>query len=162
MESDTMLYDKIRTPLGIFIVVSDGRELFEVSYESKDAPGHDLSGLKNAPQTLRPFTSQIEAYLQGDLKRFDLPLHLSGTSFQNRVWSELTRIPFGETRSYEDIAKAVGNPAASRATGSACGRNPIAIVVPCHRVIAKNGGLGGYSGGLELKKALLTIEGFVF
>jgi O-6-methylguanine DNA methyltransferase len=80
----------------------------------------------------------------------------------NRVWSELLKIPYGETRSYQDIAKAAESPSASRAVGSACGKNPIAIVVPCHRIITSGGKLGGYSGGLDVKKALLGIEGLVF
>ena len=156
-----MIYDKINTPLGFLIVVSDGEELCEIAFESESS-SMDLADLKKDPTTMGPITSQIEAYLKGELKDFHIPLRFSGTPFQNRVWSELVKIPFGETRSYQDIAKAVGSPSASRAVGSACGKNPIPIVVPCHRVIAKNGGLGGYSGGLELKKELLKIEGLSF
>lgn len=156
-----MIYDKINTPLGLLIVVSDGKELCEIAFESV-SPSMDLSDLKNDPTTLGPITSQIKAYLKGELKNFHIPLKLSGTPFQKKIWSELTRIPFGETRSYQDIAKAVGSPFSSRAVGSACGKNPIPIVIPCHRVISKNGGLGGYSGGLEIKKTLLKIEGLTF
>jgi len=154
-----MVYDKIKTALGFLFLLSDGEGLCEISFETEASSPPDVSGLKKDPEALRPFTSQVEAYLKGNLNHFDIPLHLQGTPFQKRVWSELTKIPFGETRSYQDIAKAVGSPSASRAVGSACGKNPIPIVVPCHRVISKSGGLGGYSGGLDLKKALLEIEG---
>lgn len=157
-----MIFDKIKTTLGFLIVMSDGERLCEIVFESEASSTPDVPDLKIDPKNMRLFTAQIESYLNGELKRFDLPLHLSGTPFQNKVWSELIKIPFGETRSYQDIAKAVGSPAASRAVGSACGKNPIPIVVPCHRVITKNGGLGGYSGGLEIKKALLKIEGLAF
>jgi len=153
-----MIYDKINTPLGFLIVVSDGEGLCKIAFESEGST-MNLSDLKKDPTTMGPITSQIKAYLKSELKRFNLPLHLSGTPFQKRVWSELIKIPFGETRSYQDIAKAVGSPSASRAVGSACGKNPVPIVVPCHRVITKSGGLGGYSGGLDLKKTLLKLEG---
>lgn len=101
---------------------------------------------------------QICEYIAGRRKSFDLPYELYGTEFQKRVWTELCRIPYGETRTYKQIAEAVGNPESSRAVGSANGKNPIMIIVPCHRVIGTNGNLTGYAGGLELKKALLDIE----
>ncbi len=101
---------------------------------------------------------QICEYIAGRRKSFDLPYELYGTEFQKRVWIELCRIPYGETRTYKQIAEAVGNPESSRAVGSANGKNPIMIIVPCHRVIGTNGNLTGYAGGLELKKALLDIE----
>lgn len=102
---------------------------------------------------------QLEAYFAGTLKVFDLPLDLQGTPFQVRVWRELERIPYGETRSYMQIASALGAEKAVRAVGAANGANPIPIVVPCHRVIGAGGKLVGYGGGLPLKKRLLTLEG---
>jgi O-6-methylguanine DNA methyltransferase len=102
---------------------------------------------------------QLRAYFAGQLRRFDLPLDMQGTPFQLRVWHELERIPYGETRSYRQIAEAVGAPRAVRAVGAANGANPIPIVVPCHRVIGANGKLVGYGGGLPLKKRLLELEG---
>jgi len=102
---------------------------------------------------------QIDEYLTGKRKAFDLPLKMEGTDFQKRVWNELCKIPYGETAAYGDIAERVGSPNAYRAVGSACGANPIPIVVPCHRVVASNGGLGGFGGGLALKKRLMEIEG---
>ena len=101
---------------------------------------------------------QLLEYFEGKRTAFDLPLDLRGTPFQLEVWRALLAIPYGETRSYAEIARAVGRPAAVRAVGAANGANPIAIVVPCHRVIAADGSLGGYGGGLELKARLLAME----
>jgi methylated-DNA-[protein]-cysteine S-methyltransferase len=102
---------------------------------------------------------QLRAYFAGELRRFDLLLDMQGTPFQLRVWRELERIPYGETRSYTQIATAIGAPHAVRAVGAANGANPIPIVVPCHRVIGASGRLVGYGGGLPLKKRLLALEG---
>ncbi len=102
--------------------------------------------------------SQVEEYFNGKRKEFDFPLELNGTIFQTKVWNALCQIPYGETRTYKEIAIAVGNPNASRAVGMANNKNPIAIAVPCHRVIGANGKLVGYAGGLEMKEALLKLE----
>ena len=101
---------------------------------------------------------QLRAYFSGQLRSFDLPLDLVGTQFQRRVWQELTRIPYGQTRSYQELASALGEPKAVRAVGAANGANPVVIVVPCHRVIGAGGKLVGYGGGLPLKRRLLTLE----
>ncbi|MER5219296.1 methylated-DNA--[protein]-cysteine S-methyltransferase [Streptomyces flaveus] len=101
---------------------------------------------------------QLKAYFAGELKEFDLPLRLDGTPFQRTVWDQLRRIPYGETRSYGELADALGNPKASRAVGLANGRNPVGIIVPCHRVVGANGSLTGYGGGLDRKKRLLDFE----
>ena len=101
---------------------------------------------------------QLKAYFAGELKEFTLELRLHGTEFQASVWRELRRIPHGETRSYGELADALGNPKASRAVGLANGRNPIGIIVPCHRVVGANGSLTGYGGGLERKQRLLDFE----
>jgi O-6-methylguanine DNA methyltransferase len=102
---------------------------------------------------------QLRSYFDGSLREFRLPLDLRGTDFQKRVWHELESIPFGETRSYSQIAGAIGRPRAVRAVGAANGANPVPIVVPCHRVIGAGGKLVGYGGGLPLKKLLLELEG---
>ena len=111
--------------------------------------------------------SQLDAYFDGDLTSFDIPIRLEGTDFQRKVWSHLQDIPYGETISYGELARRVGSPKASRAVGLANGRNPVAIIVPCHRVIGANGQLTGYGGGLERKTWLLdhesshgTLDGF--
>lgn len=109
-----------------------------------------------APQ--REAVRQILDYLAGKRRDFELPLDLRGTPFQLQVWKELARIPYGETRSYGDVARAIGNPGAVRAVGLANGSNPLPLVIPCHRVIAAGGRIGGYGGGLELKRRLLAME----
>ena len=115
-----------------------------------------------APNAANPLLAeaihQLRAYFAGDLRRFDLPLDFAGTEFQCRVWSELTRIPYGETRTYQELARAIGSPKAVRAVGAANGANPIVVVVPCHRVIGSNGKLVGFGGGLPLKRRLLDLE----
>jgi methylated-DNA-[protein]-cysteine S-methyltransferase len=121
----------------------------ETRPQDEPSPSHPL---------LREAVRQLRAYFDGFLRRFELPLDLQGTPFQLRVWRELETIPFGERRSYADIAYAVGAPKAVRAVGAANGANPVAIVVPCHRVIGSNGKLTGYGGGLPLKKKLLELE----
>jgi methylated-DNA-[protein]-cysteine S-methyltransferase len=104
---------------------------------------------------------QLRAYFAGQLREFQLPLDMQGTDFQKRVWHQVAAIPYGETRSYLQIATAVGSPRAVRAVGAANGTNPVPIVVPCHRVIGANGKLVGYGGGLALKKRLLELEGAI-
>ncbi|MGJ7415693.1 methylated-DNA--[protein]-cysteine S-methyltransferase [Streptomyces cinereoruber] len=109
----------------------------------------------------RPFgeaVRQLDAYFAGDLTAFDLPLHLVGTPFQLRVWERLSLIPYGETRTYGELAEELGNPDASRAVGLANGKNPVSIIVPCHRVVGAGGGLTGYGGGLDRKQRLLAFE----
>ncbi|MET9921464.1 methylated-DNA--[protein]-cysteine S-methyltransferase [Streptomyces sp. NPDC006435] len=109
----------------------------------------------------RPFAEtvrQLDAYFAGELHEFDLPLHLDGTPFQRSVWEQLRHIPYGETRSYGELAEILGKPGASRAVGLANGKNPVGIIVPCHRVIGASGGLTGYGGGLDRKQRLLAFE----
>ncbi|WUI43554.1 methylated-DNA--[protein]-cysteine S-methyltransferase [Streptomyces zaomyceticus] len=109
----------------------------------------------------RPFGEairQLDAYFAGELTEFDLPLRLVGTEFQLRVWEELRRIPYGETRTYGELAELLGNPGASRAVGLANGKNPVSVIVPCHRVVGAGGGLTGYGGGLDRKQRLLAFE----
>ncbi|WP_031004433.1 methylated-DNA--[protein]-cysteine S-methyltransferase [Streptomyces sp. NRRL F-5727] len=109
----------------------------------------------------RPFGEairQLDAYFAGELTDFDLPLHLEGTPFQLRVWEQLRLIPYGETRTYGELAEALGSPGASRAVGLANGKNPVSVIVPCHRVIGSGGSLTGYGGGLDRKQRLLAFE----
>lgn len=109
----------------------------------------------------RPFPEvirQLDAYFAGELTEFDLPLRLAGTPFQQSVWAELLKIPYGETRSYGELAEQLGKPGASRAVGLANGKNPVSIVVPCHRVIGASGSLTGYGGGVDRKQRLLAFE----
>jgi len=108
---------------------------------------------------MKPYLTELEEYFAGKRREFSFPLDLRGTDFQLACWRALLAIPYGETRSYADIARAVGKPNAFRAVGMANNRNPVAIVVPCHRVIASDGGLCGYGGGLDVKRKLLELEG---
>lgn len=107
---------------------------------------------------IEPYRKQLEEYFLGEREEFDFPLALLGTPFQHSVWDALQRIPYGETTTYSAIADSIGNPKSIRAVGTAIGKNPILIAVPCHRVIQKDGGLGGFRGGLQLKETLLAIE----
>jgi O-6-methylguanine DNA methyltransferase len=111
------------------------------------------------PRQLQAYASELEEYFAGKRREFTFPLDLRGTDFQQSCWRALLAIPYGETRTYADIARAVGKPTAFRAVGMANNRNPIAIVVPCHRVIASDGTLCGYGGGLDIKRKLLELEG---
>jgi O-6-methylguanine DNA methyltransferase len=115
-------------------------------------------GLVEDAGAVRDALRQIEAYAEGESRRFRLPLDLAGTEFQLRVWAALQRIPYGTTRSYAEVAADVGAPRACRAVGAANGRNPVPLVVPCHRVVAR-GGLGGFSAPLDVKRRLLALEG---
>lgn len=119
------------------------------------------SGLKGGQRQIKILSKavhQLKEYFDGKRKNFDLPLDVAGTSFQKSVWRELRKIPYGKTCSYRDIASRIKNPKAVRAVGNASGKNPVSIIVPCHRVIAADGSLGGYSSGLEMKRKLLELE----
>lgn len=143
------------SPVGPLTLVSDGVRLVGVHFACWDPPS---AAKDRSDDVLLKTARQLDAYFAGQLKFFDLPLGPAGTPFQLRVWSALRDIPFGETRSYGQLASAVGNPSAMRAVGAANGRNPIAIVVPCHRVIGADGSLTGFGGGIERKRLLLRLE----
>ena len=130
-------------------VVTDGNAVIRVRFGNWE---QDTSPLSEAA------AMQIREYSQGQRREFDLPLAPEGTAFQLAVWEALRQIPYGETRSYGDIAAIIGKPKAVRAVGMACNRNPLPILIPCHRVVGKNGNLTGYAGGLELKQQLLDLE----
>lgn len=115
-------------------------------------------GEERETELLREAASQLAAYFAGERKAFNLPLRMEGTAFQKAVWNALREIPYGETRSYKEIAQRVGNPNASRAVGMANHRNPIGIIVPCHRVVGADGKLTGYAGGIAAKDYLLQLE----
>lgn len=144
------------SPLGALHLTGLGDALMSLHWSGDvpDAP-FDANALPEA-------RAQLAAYFAGGLTQFDLPLAPDGTAFQRSVWTALCDIPFGQTRTYGDIARAVGKPRGSQAVGQANGRNPIPIIIPCHRVVATGGGIGGYSGGLPTKRHLLNIEGIAF
>ena len=152
------------TPVGRVLLAGDADCLrFLVFDNEKSLTRHKLPG-EGWELDARPFrevTRQLKAYFAGKLRSFDVPVEGEGTAFQRDVWNALMDVPFGETRSYGEIAAAVGNPKASRAVGLANGRNPISIIVPCHRIIGSSGHLVGYGGGLDRKTRLLQLEGVV-
>jgi methylated-DNA-[protein]-cysteine S-methyltransferase len=161
---ETLYYSRMPSPVGplllgvsesALVLVEFDRGLPELSY------GQRISWEESASRT-RPVREQLEEYFAGQRHDFDLKLDLRGTDFRKRCWDELLRIPYGETRSYGEIARAVGNPKGSRAVGQANHYNPIAIIVPCHRVLAGGQHLGGYGGGLPTKAFLLRLEGAPF
>jgi methylated-DNA-[protein]-cysteine S-methyltransferase len=153
-----MYYCYMNSPIGDLLLAGDSDALSLVGFpKGKMRHDPDPDWIYNE----RPFATarqQLAEYFAGDRKDFDLPLRLSGTEFQLRVLEELQQIPYGETRSYGDIAARIGRPKAMRAVGAANGRNPIPIIVPCHRVIGSGGSLTGFGGGLETKAELLRLE----
>ena len=144
----------LRSPIGTLTLFARGDELVALYLPNSPVP----DARRGSGGVLALAARQIEEYFDGDRRTFDLPLAPEGTAFQQRVWRALVQIPYGETCSYGHIAKKIGRPAASRAVGAANGKNPIAIIVPCHRVIGANGTLTGYGGGLPTKQWLLAHE----
>ena len=156
----TLSSKTIPSPVGELTLVASDAGLVAILWEN-DAPGRVKLGTviqDEAHPVLLVAESQLGEYFAGARERFDLPLDFRGTDFQKRVWAELLAIPFGETRSYGEIAVKLGRPRASRAVGAANGRNPISIVAPCHRVIGSTGNLTGFAGGLKAKEYLLGLE----
>lgn len=159
-------YRIVDSPVGRLLLAATARGLVRVAYESEglDAVLQTLSDrlsprVLEAPARLGSAAREIEEYFEGSRTRFDLPLDLSlSAGFRRTVLAHLGDIPFGTTESYTDVARAVGNPKAVRAVGTACATNPLPVVVPCHRVLRSDGSLGGYIGGLEAKTALLALE----
>ena len=151
-------YDVVPSPIGdLYITARDGAIIGLHMGEPRG--GEDTIGKwTRDPRMLATARAQLEAYLAGELTEFDLSLSSGGTPFQQRVWAELRKIPYGETISYVELATRVGNPKAMRAVGAANGRNPIAIIVPCHRVIGADGSMTGFGGGVERKAWLLAHE----
>ncbi|MBT2186955.1 methylated-DNA--[protein]-cysteine S-methyltransferase [Sphingobium nicotianae] len=149
------------SPVGQLTLVASDKGLAAILWENDDPARVRLAPRVEAADhpVLEEAARQLAAYFAGDRTSFDLPLDFHGTDFQKRVWAALLAIPFGETRSYAQIAGAIGAPTAFRAVGAANGRNPISIVAPCHRVIGTNGTLTGFAGGLEAKEYLLRLEG---
>lgn len=149
-------YSCMESPLGELLLAGDGQSLqrLELPAERSRPPSDWL----RRNDTFREARRQLQAYFDGDLTRFRLPVAPQGSEFQRRVWEALMEIPYGETRSYADIARRIGQPSAVRAVGAANGRNPLPIIVPCHRVIGSDGKLVGFGGGLPAKAKLLELE----
>jgi methylated-DNA-[protein]-cysteine S-methyltransferase len=157
----TYVSSTMPSPVGRLTLVASDTGLAAVLWENDDPKRVPLPVTGEDPRhpVLRQAERQLKEYFAGTRTAFDLPLDFHGTDFQKRVWTALLAIPFGETRSYGEIARALGKPSAMRAVGAANGRNPISIIAPCHRVIGANGTLTGYGGGIERKRWLLAHEG---
>ncbi len=156
------VWEDVASPLGPLTILASDDGVHAITFEGTQTEQvkTNLPRATNHPIIDTAF-KQLSMYFEGTLKTFDLPLDPRGTDFQKRVWNLLLEISFGETRTYGDLARALGNAGASQAVGAANGKNPVAIVVPCHRVIGASGHLTGYAGGMEKKKFLLTHEGVI-
>jgi len=156
----TYVSKTVPSPVGELTLVASDDGLAAVLWENDSPKRVPLTVEEENPRhpVLREAEKQLKEYFAGKRTQFDLPLDFQGTDFQKRVWKALLKIPFGETRSYGQIARALGKPSAMRAVGAANGRNPISIIAPCHRVIGKDGKLTGFAGGLKAKAHLLALE----
>lgn len=161
----TVRYASAETPLGTVLVAATDKGVCKIAFGDDagalvEQLAADFAQAERVEDhaKLEPFIAQIRAYLQGTRERFDLPLDIGATAFQRRVWDALRRIPYGQTRSYSDVADALGSPHAVRAVANACASNPVALAIPCHRVIGKDGAIAGYRWGKPRKEALLETE----
>jgi methylated-DNA-[protein]-cysteine S-methyltransferase len=153
-----MLYTLHASPIGELLLLGDGDALHCLYIQAVSRPVEVRPEWERRDGAFAAVRAQLDEYFTGSRTTFDVPLALHGDSFQTRVWAELQRIPYGETASYGQIARRLGAPDAARAVGVANARNPIAVIVPCHRVIGADGSLTGYGGGLERKRLLLDLE----
>lgn len=140
-----------RTPVGILTIEDDGKRIVSVKFEGKQV-------VSPVSELQKETDRQLKEYFAGERQSFDIPVYEKGTLFQMKVWDALKEIPYGTTVSYQELAERIGNPKACRAVGMAIHNNPVVIIVPCHRVIHKDGSVGGYAGGVEKKKILLNLE----
>jgi len=156
----SLFFKPFPSPLGELTLVASDAGLVAILWQDDDPARVRLGErIEMAEHPILIDTErQLEAYFAGEREVFDLPLDMRGTGFQRQVWDALLTIPFGETRSYVDIARQIGRPSASRAVGAANGRNPVSIVAPCHRVVGSGGALTGFAGGLDAKRYLLDLE----
>jgi methylated-DNA-[protein]-cysteine S-methyltransferase len=158
-----VFYRHLSSPLGKLLLTSDGQALtgLFMSRLAEESAPEMTARWRQDDAPFREVHKQLDAYFEGELTTFDVAMEPAGTAFQRKVWFELSAIPYGTAISYLELARRIGQPTASRAVGGANGRNPISIIVPCHRVIAADGTLGGYGGGLDRKRWLLDHEGEV-
>ena len=156
---ETLFYIRTPSPVGPLFLATSTKGLVRLEFEGRmQKLNADTMQLRESKPALGPYLCELNDYFAGERREFSVPLDLRGTEFQLACWRALLEIPYGETRSYRDMAEAIGHPRAYRAVGMSNNRNPIAIVVPCHRVIASSGSLCGYGGGLDIKRKLLDLE----
>ena len=154
----TTYYCDTPTPIGRLLLARDNRGLRRISFPGERQFSGVAADWERAEEPFRDAIAQLDLYFAGQLRRFDLDIAPEGTPFQRDVWAALVEIPYGRTVSYSELARRVGRPAATRAVGAANGRNPLPIVVPCHRVVGADGSLTGFGGGLAIKRRLLDLE----
>ena len=155
----------LSTPLGALSVITHMGMLVYCNWVSpdcikKEEKFRELDSAPIRPRIIEVLTEQLAQYFHGERKGFDIPYRLYGTDFQKRVWENLRKIPYGQTVTYSQLARMIGNPLAYRAVARACGANPLALILPCHRVVASSGKLGGYTGGIDKKESLLCLESY--
>ena len=158
MNQDTTLFTIIASPVGPLTLVGEGDDITGLYFETGSSVAAPRPGWLRDDRRLRAAATQLAEYFAGKRTRFELALAPRGTAFQKSVWAALVNIPFGQTATYGDIARAIGKPTASRAVGGANHRNPLSIIIPCHRVIGTDGGMTGYGGELYRKRLLLELE----
>lgn len=158
MKTDRTYSLSMESPLGRLTLTSDEQSILSILMYREERQPSEISAPADAPEVLLDARRQLEEYFEGRRRTFSIPIGAKGTEFQRKVWSALLDIPFGETESYGALAARIGSPGAARAVGAANGRNPVAIAVPCHRVIGAGGALTGYAGGEERKRWLLEHE----
>jgi methylated-DNA-[protein]-cysteine S-methyltransferase len=153
-------YSIFNAPFGKLLLVANATHLIGIYFDDCDHVPSARNGWSLNPQhsILRDASLQLQEYFDRERTTFSIPVHFAGTDFQNRVWKEIALIPYGKTITYSELAQKAGAPNAIRAAGSSTGRNALSIVIPCHRVVGKNGGFGGYAGGLKRKRYLLDLE----
>jgi len=157
---ETLYYSRYKSAITNLLLGASEKGLLVAEFDrGQFPPARRAAQWQESPEQLRPYTLELDEYFAGQRRQFSFRLDLRGTLFQLQCWLALLEIPYGETRTYADIARAIGKPQAFRAVGLANNRNPVAIIVPCHRVIASDGTLCGYGGGLDLKQKLLVLEG---
>lgn len=156
---ETLLFARTPSPAGPLFLAASEKGLVRLEFETRVMKLDSKTiQLRESRQALAPYLRELDEYFAAERREFSMPLDLRGTPFQLACWQALLEIPYGETRSYADIARSIGHPQAFRAVGMSNNRNPLAIVVPCHRVIASGGSLCGYGGGLDIKRKLLDLE----
>lgn len=158
MDSSEIVYAIIDSPLGGILVARNPVGLTRVNFQDGSERISPPASWRMDPAALAEAADQLMAYFEGKLRKFKLSLSPGGTAFQRQVWEAMQAIPYGQTATYAGLARLVGRPQAARAVGSASSRNPLPVVVPCHRVVGSDGSLTGYAGGLHLKQALLSLE----
>jgi methylated-DNA-[protein]-cysteine S-methyltransferase len=158
LEDKAIYYCYLETPIGDLLLAGDGDALCLIDFPEGSMRREPESDWIYSEKSFGDIREQLNAYFDGELQSFDLCLRSDGTEFQRKILNELQKIPYGTTKSYSNIAKKIGNSKAARAVGAACGRNPIPIIIPCHRVIGSSGDLVGFGGGILIKKALLRHE----